>query len=122
LSITDSQSNTVALALVIDPSGLKFLQTNPNGSTAVMNGTGTAQGTGPFSDTSLSGNYGFLETKWDTTSDPNSSEPDSTLGIFKFDGAGTITVSFTCEHKGSIAMTTGSGTYSVNPDGTPRPT
>jgi hypothetical protein len=118
LSVTDSLSNILALAFVIDSSGLKFVQTNPNGSTAVMNGTGTAQVLTSFSNASLSGNYGFLENKWDTTSDPNSSEPDTTVGLFGFNGNGAVTVSFTDEHKGSIVLTTGSGTYAVNSDGT----
>lgn len=118
LSVTDSTNNTLALAFVIDASELKFVQTNPNGDTAVTNGTGIAQGTGTFSNASLKGNYGFLENKWDTTSDPNSSEPDTTEGIMAFNGKGAVTVSFTDEHKGAVAMTTGSGTYSVNADGT----
>jgi hypothetical protein len=105
------------LALVITSVGVQFEQTNPNGSTAVMNGTGTPQGAKSFSDASLKGSYGFLENKWDTTSDPNSSEPDSTLGLLSFNGAGKVSVSFTDEHKGQVNTTTGGGTYSVNSDG-----
>jgi hypothetical protein len=119
LSITDAQNNTVDLALVISTGGvLQFLQTNPNGSTAVMNGTGVTQGIKPYSNASLKGSYSFLETKWDTTSDPNSSEPDSTLGLMTFNGAGKVTVAFTDEHKGTVVTTTGSGTYAVNANGT----
>jgi hypothetical protein len=119
LSMTDAQNNTVDLALVISTGGvLQFLQTNPNGSTAVMNGTGVSQGTKAYSNASLKGSYSFLETKWDTTSDPNSSEPDSTLGLMTFNGTGKVTVSFTDEHKGTVVTTTGSGTYAVNSNGT----
>jgi hypothetical protein len=119
LSMTDAQNNALDLALVISAGGvLQFLQTNPNGSTAVMNGTGTSQGTKTYSNASLKGSYSFLETKWDTTSDPNSSEPDSTLGLMTFNGAGKVTVSFTDEHKGTVVTTTGSGTYAVNTNGT----
>jgi hypothetical protein len=120
ITLTDSLGNALDLALVInsDGSNLQLLQTNPNGSTAVMNGTARAQRAGPFSNGSVRGVYGFLEQKFDTTSDPNSSEPDSTLGIITFDGVSKITTSFTDEHKGAIQTTTGSGTYSVNSDGT----
>ncbi len=117
LSMSDTQNNTLQLALVIDSAGIQFLQTNPNGSTAVMNGTGTKQDSTSFSNASLKGVYGFQETKWDTTSDPNSSEPDSTLGLLIFNGLGKISISFTDEHKGQVNTTTGKGTYSVNSDG-----
>jgi len=116
LSMADKQNNKLQLALVINSTGLQFLQPNPNG-TAVMNGTGTPQGSQSFSNASLKGTYGFSENKWDTTSDPNSSEPDATLGLLTFDGAGKVKVSFTDEHKGQVNTTTGSGTYSVNSDG-----
>lgn len=120
LSMTDSQSNAVDLALVLNSTAtnLQLLQTNPNGSTAVMNGTATSQVATSFSNASLKGTYGFLENKFDTTSDPNSSEPDSTLGILTFDGVSKVVVSFTDEHKGTVVTTTGSGTYTVATNGT----
>jgi hypothetical protein len=116
LSMTDAQQNKLQLALVINSTGLQFLQTNPTG-TAVMNGTGTPQGSTSFSNATLKGTYGFGENKWDTTSDPGSSEPDATLGLLTFDGVGKIKASFTDEHKGQVNITSGTGTYSVNSDG-----
>ncbi len=93
ISMKDSSNKTIALALVIGSpaKNLQLLQTNPNGNTAVMTGTATAQGSGPFSNASLKGGYAVLETSWITTSDSSSSPvPIGVVAVVTFDGVGKV--------------------------------
>jgi hypothetical protein len=121
ISMKDSSNKTIALALAIGSpaKNLQLLQTNPNGDTAVMTGTATAQGSGPFSNASLKGGYAVLETSWITTSDSSSSPvPIGVVAVVTFDGVGKVS-SFSKSTAGGVSKSgTSHGTYSVNSDGT----
>jgi len=67
-----------------------------------------------FSNGSLKGSYSVLMINW--TSDPGRTE--DLVGVFNFDGAGKFSVtSFTDNKVGTLSSGTGSGTYSVNANG-----
>lgn len=64
---------------------------------------------------SIKGDFSFLLNKW--TADANVGE-DAVLGIFHFDGAGSLSGSFSEMHRGVLQTGTATGTYSVNSNGT----
>ena len=68
-----------------------------------------------YSNKSLKGAYSFLADTW--LSNPSDS-PQSSLGIFSFDGAGNLTVTVTINESGTVMTGTGTGTYSVAKTGT----
>lgn len=121
ISMKDSRNVTIALALMIGSSAktLQLLQTNPNGDTAVMTGTATAQGSGGFSNASLKGRYAVLETSWITTSDSASSPvPIGVVAVVTFDGAGKVSSFSNTTANGVSKSGSSQGTYSVKSDGT----
>jgi hypothetical protein len=69
-----------------------------------------------FSNSSLSGSYGFQFNKFGTC--PN---VEVVIGVFNFDGAGNVTGSFTkydSNKQPKVSTGSASGTYAVNSDGT----
>ena len=68
-----------------------------------------------FTNASLKGGYSFLLNRW--TADVNTNE-DGTVGVMMFDGVGNVTVSYTSISGGVVQTGAGSGTYTVNSNGT----
>ena len=68
-----------------------------------------------FSNASLKGSYGYSFAKWTADSTQNAI---NSVGIFTFDGVSAVTYSDTDNNAGNIGTETGSGTYSVNANGT----
>ena len=68
---------------------------------------------GPATAAKLKGTYSILLNWW-----TNTAPQQALVGAIKFDGASKVTLSFTGRQGFELATTgTGSGTYSVNPDG-----
>jgi len=73
------------------------------------------------SDATLSGNYAVVYTGFGTrghTSKGPTNTPGAVVGVLTFDGAGSITASYTAVFNGSVSTTSTPdvGTYSVNSD------
>ncbi len=68
-----------------------------------------------FSNGSLDGSYGFLDTR--SPSSKNTS-PSSVVGVFTFDGVSAVTGSYVSNDNGKIQSGTLTGSYSINSDGT----
>lgn len=96
--------------------GLQLLSPNPSGGNYVTAGNAVAMNlSGSASAANLKGSYSFLGTKW--TADPAAAQNGS-VGIATFDGVSKVNVSFTEVYDGTVETLSGSGTYTVNSDGT----
>ncbi len=103
-------STTVGLA-----HGVQLLQTNDNNN-EIISGTALLQSTTSttYSAASLKGNYTFQYNP--RTADGTLAE-DGGIGIFTFDGIGSIKSSQTIMFDGTLFTGTGTFTYTVNSDG-----
>jgi hypothetical protein len=95
--------------------GLQLLQTNDNDD-EIISGTALLQSTtsATYSAASLKGNYAFQYNP--RTADGTLAE-DGGIGIFTFDGTGTVTSSETIMFGGTRLTGTATFTYTVNADG-----
>jgi hypothetical protein len=86
------------------------------GNTWTMDAKPTGSG---CSDATLTGNYGFVFTGFNSKRNNRASElPFDVVGVIAFDGAGNISASYTASFDGGIFATTtpDAGTYAVNSD------
>jgi hypothetical protein len=105
--VLNSVSGSIAKSLQL----LELDSTNQSG---VLAGTANLINlSGPATAAKLKGTYSILLNWW-----TNTAPQQAFVGAIKFDGASKVTLSFTERQGFGLATTgTGSGTYSVNPDG-----
>jgi len=110
---------SVTNAIVVDSAGksIQILTTSCSGcseTTDVYSGTAYAMGASSFTNASLEGTYEWNMEKWTSSQSPTAV---CRVAAMTFDGVGKVTFSGTANTGGTVASYTGSGTYSVNSDG-----
>jgi len=110
---------SVTNAIVADSGGksAQILTTSCTGcsnTTDIYSGTAIAMGASSFSNASLKGSYEWNMEEWTSSQSPTA---QCRLGTMTFDGVGKVTSSGTLNTGGTVASYAGSGTYSVNSDG-----